>query len=294
MRKLLVTLAIASLVAAVAVAKTQMNEEHPSYTPAAGTAGTYQPPVHQRRAQRPPTQESTTVDKPTSRNPEPDAIRERLDAAMVPYGEAVKLARELFFERKFEDAEVECRRALALAPIINGKPWYGAELPLLGDILLARGSNHDALEAYLRVTTSSKPDDPEHPRPNLGAALAYCRLGNFEMAKKYCPQHDSPKWREVWSNDIRGLEASLLFARASDEDSMENSRGAILYLEPAAKLAPKNWLIARAMGDVLCDLKRYKEAASYFLRAEQQGGKIAYEEHQLAHPEKYLSVPAKR
>ena len=250
MQKLPVAIALASLVVAAAVTKM--------------VAKTPQPETFQG----------------VTANPIPPEITKQMDAALVPYGEAVKKATELLNQGKFVEAEAECRRALTLVLLINGKPWYGEEVPLLGDILLAQGRNQEALDCYLRIVTSSVPDNPEHPHSNIGAALAYCRLGNFKMAKRYFPRNDSPEWHKVWRGGIEAFEASLLYSRAGEESSHSNYRMALFYLKQAEKLAPPNtkWFLADMIGDAMYDLHRYDDAVTYYRRAMELGGaKVSYE-----------------
>lgn len=251
-----------------------MSEKPRNSEPSTSAIGEQRPTVDSTKGQvLPPEAEAMT------KNSIPPAVVKQMNAAAVPRTKARQQARQLLREGQLEKAEVECRRAMALAPLINGQPWYGDELPLLGDILLAQGDNYGALEYYLGMKTSSKTDDPEHPRPNLNAALAYCRLGNFKMAKKYCPDQvlvnlTDDKSLADWpgTSDLRSLEASVLMVRGFNAASSAQHIEALSYLEPASKLAPKNWLIAYAMSQTLRDLKRPEEAALHYKRAVQYGG----------------------
>ncbi len=276
MRLIPVTLVLASVVAA-AVAKTQLNQKHRgSRTATNATAN--RPTMHQSEGQKLSTISLSLSGKDMSRNLLDPKGEKRLTAYLALGNNAMKHARQLLRVGDLEAAEVECRRAMSLAPIFNGKPSYGDELPLLGDILLAQGRNYDALECYLRVVTSSKSDDPEHPRPNLNAALAYCRLSNLKMAKKYCPDQAiaklAPKRWADWpgTSDLRSLEASLLMSHGFNLASSAQHIEALSYLGAASKLAPKNWLIADATAEQLDDLNRRDEAVSYYKLAIQYGG----------------------
>ncbi len=263
MKKLPVVLVIASLAAAVAVATTRTDGNEPSTSATEGRS------MHsnQPQGQKPPAEAQAV-----SKNSIPKDVRKQMEMAMAPYNKAQMAAHRLMREGKVKQAEVECRRAIALAPQVNGKPWDDVEVQLLGDILLEEGRNQEALECYLRRVTSSKPDDPKYPQPNLGAALAYCRLGNFELAKRYYPLANSPKWRKSFPGGDHAFEASLLYSRAGEEDSTANSRGALSYLKQAEKLAPTNWLIAYRISRSLLYLNRPAESDRYYKRAVRFGG----------------------
>lgn len=277
MQKLSIAVALASLVATTAVAKTQQNEKPVGGTPSAPAAVDCQSPVPPPQPQQPPTRPLTGY---RNRSPE---FNEALNKADEPRAEAVRQARKLFDKGDLVGAETWCRRALTLTPLVSGKPWHHEEVPMLGDILMIQGRYEEALECYLSIVADQRrrgnlePDDPDHPTPNIGAALAYCRLGDFEMAKKYFPaavvdaDTASEEMKEYpGSGDIRALEASLLFIRGSQEGSF--SPQALRHFEAAEKLAPDNWMIVNRIGYVLYDLKRYEEAIAYYRREMQLGG----------------------
>lgn len=228
----------------------------------------------------------------------PKRATDRLTAELNRSSAAENRARQLLQSGKLEEAETECRRAMALSPALNGKPWYRDTLQLLGEIKLAQGNTQEALSHFAEAGQGL-----QSPMLKLNTALALCRQGDLQSAKQICPDAEIAKYlkveiaqREDWpgTGDPRSLEATILLVKGLDASYSVQLEEALLHLKAASKLAPKNWIIARVMGNVLLRLKRYKEAASYLLRAEQYGGKISYREHQLAHPEKYLGVPAKR
>jgi len=277
MQKFSIAMALASLVAITSVATAQQDEAPADGTPSVPAAGDHASPVS--APQQPPSPGVRT----RFTTPTQEETDSALDRAFAPSGEATRQARKLFEEGDLVRAEYWCRRALTLVPFISGKPWYGEELPLLGDILMAQGRPEDALECYLnevanqRLHGALKPDDPDHPTRNLNIALAYCRLGNLKMAKKYFPDSfiiteiGSEAWKEYPGNgDIRALEASLLFIRGGQESSFPLRR--LSYFEAAAKLAPKNVMIASQIGDRLYDLNRYEEAIAAYRRAMELGG----------------------
>jgi tetratricopeptide (TPR) repeat protein len=276
MQKLPIAIALASLMTITTVAAAQQNEK-----PAGGTPSEQAAVDHSSPASQP--QQSPPKIPILSKQPEDIEFAKVLHRAFQPSDEARAQADKLFEEGDLVRAEFWCRRALTLLPLFKGKPWYGSEVPLLGDILMAQGRPEEALECYLRdvanqeLDGSTKPADPDHPRPNLNVALACCRLGDLEMAKKYFPdaviaERVSPEWLKESPDigDLRTREASLLWIRGNQESSFPLKR--LRYFEAAAKLAPKNWMIAREIGDRLYDLNRYEKAIAAYRRAMELGG----------------------
>jgi len=223
---------------------------------------------------------STGIVARAFRNPMRREVREHLNVLMTRSRQAEKHARQLLRGGNFAEAEVECRRAMALSPIINGKPWYGNTPQLLGEINLAQGNNQEALVSFLeaRVSTHSLMLD-------LNTALAYCRLGNFGMAKKHYPSQTivnltDGKSLAEWpqGDDLRSLEASILLAQGLDAASSADATGALPYLRAAGKLAPQNWFIAEQTAYALDYLNRRDDAVPYYRRAIELGGdKVSYE-----------------
>lgn len=243
-----------------------------------------------------------------SKNPLSQEDKAILDAAFARPRVPRDNARRLFRQGKLKAAEAECRRAMALAPLINGQPAYIGELTLLGDILLTQGRNREALKCYLGVRTSSIPDNPQKPRPNLNAALAYCRMGNFAMAKKYYPPQTLSSWFSAGippvsqaTTNIRAMEASILLLRGFDLKSCADDEGALPYLQAANKLSPHNWRIIYAIADSLHHLKRREEAIPYYrMLIRLRGAKTDYdvrmrvEMYDLAKKRKQLVGQAQR
>ena len=119
-----------------------MNERHPGDTPSEDAQETE---AREHLAHQPQSIEPRKI-KVVLLKPMDPEVRKRLAAARVPSSEARKRARELFYNGQLEEAEVECRRAIALLPISNGKPEDLGEPSLLGEILVEQGRNQEAIE----------------------------------------------------------------------------------------------------------------------------------------------------
>ena len=79
----------------------------------------------------------------------PPEMREQMKAAAKPSNDAALRALKLFWAGDVTGAEVECRKALALAPKDNGEPVSPIGSQLMGDICLRLGKNREALRWFL-------------------------------------------------------------------------------------------------------------------------------------------------
>ena len=175
-----------------------------------------------------------------------------MNALFVPTDDAEKNARKLFLSGKLIEAEAECRRAVFISPTVNGKPWNTGALQLLGEICLLQKRN----QGGFGVVPRNAYHNTRSTELDLDVALAYCRLGNYDMAMLWysdqvllgnviTPQ-DLPG-----TLNLRSLEASVLLARGGQASGHAAYQEALIYFETAGKLAPHNGLIASMTGEML-------------------------------------------
>lgn len=179
--------------------------------------------------------------------PQSEEGKRALDALLRPSDEAQKRARQLLRDGQLEAAEAECRHALTLSPIFAGKRWSMGALALLGEILLAQKRNEEALDCFIQ----SYEEGPLTVEEKLGAALAYCRLGDFEMAQQFYSNETILRFSVTTkaedlpgTGDLASLEASILLGRAKHAILQHDYKGASRDLKAAGELAPGNAVIA--------------------------------------------------
>jgi len=219
----------------------------------------------------------------------------RAEASMAPSSQAFGRARRLLSEGNLKEAEKQCRLAEALVPPTPGQPRQSWQISfyreLMGDILLEQGRNREALEFYRpRPEKKQNSTDPRSMRylrsrkqDNISAALAYCRLGEFEMAKKQAPdfvkrlqQPSHKSW--PGASDLRSLEASLMLKRGFEKDSHAADSEAVREYLKVLQMFPRNAMAAYRCARTLMSLERYDEALLMFARVVQFGeGKQAKE-----------------
>lgn len=188
-----------------------------------------------------------------------------------------KQARQFLKERRFEEAEKSCYRALALSPKFNGQSMASSTFQLLGDIYHEQGRYHDALDSYFKAR--------QHTRDlqlDLGIALSYLKLGDPENARKFYSEKQvfaerlsdqPPAKRAAYMVQLPGtkttktMEASIYFARGCEKSSYVAMNEAVEDYKKALFLVPRNALIASRCGDALRFLRRRPEAATYWARA---------------------------
>ena len=259
MKKVMLSIVLVVMAIRLAVAQTEQAKSKPvAQNPASGT----QKPMGD-----------------ISRNPmSPEMVRE-IEAAFVPTNEAAKNARKLFLAGKLIEAEAECRRAVFISPTTaNGKPCNTRALQLFGEMCLLQKRNKEALESFLACYHNTRSTELD-----LDVALAYCRLGNYDMAMQWYSDQVLLQNYGITPQDLpgtlnlRSLEASVLLARGGQASGHAAYQEALIYFEAAGKLAPHNGLIASMTGEMLSNMGRHTpEYAPYFRLAAQYGhGRVA-------------------
>lgn len=182
-------------------------------------------------------------------------------------------ARALYASGDLAGAEQASLRSLAAAPIIGGVKQQVPFVPrLLGRIYLAEGQNQKALE-WLRSAYPNTADSGI----DLDVALAYCRLGNYEQARRFYSDQAILQYhvagKDADAQDLPGadspqsLESSILLARGIDAFFEARKNDALADFAAAAILVPQNPLIHYYSGMALLHLGRYAEAAPHFQSA---------------------------
>ena len=163
-----------------------------------------------------------------------------------------EMARELMKQGRLNKAEQETLEGLRLMQPLPDTTGY----QLLGEIYLKGGQNQKALQSF--QTTSRH---TQNTRLGLNAALAYCRMGDYEHARQFNPdplilQHtiggksldraDLPG-----TDNLNDLEASILLARGMDAASTCDFEEAIANYQAASRYASVNPLIHYFWADAL-------------------------------------------
>lgn len=211
----------------------------------------------------------------------PPEMTQRSETRPNPARLAEKRAKELLRLGRLAAAEKECRRAIALTPIGQNRadPGYFRRpaMRLLGEILVRRGRNREAVQAFL--SSCEKPPVRGH---FPGLALAYCRLGDFEKARSlfasqgvlnYIPKEFRNEFAPYLPGvaNLRALEASILLARGVEHSVTADPAQALPEFLAAHKLYPANGFIAQAAGTELMMLDRWDEAEFYLKIAVESG-----------------------
>lgn len=227
----------------------------------------------------------------STKNTGPAKVQKEFNAQLARSSTAENESRQLLKERRFDEAEKACYRALALAPKVKGEPFTTTAKQLLGDIYQAQGRYKDAIDAY--VTSRKYTFDNEET--DLKIALCYLKLGDMENAHKF---YTEKKFFSVErflggtttkqkADDFsmlpgdktpRTMEASLLYTLASERDLHGDTEEANALFKKTLELAPRNALAARYIAWNLDFLGKRDEAVSYWARAAAFGkGYIAEE-----------------
>lgn len=184
--------------------------------------------------------------------------RDRLawERAERPSMDAERRARQLFHEGKLREAEIECRKAVNVAPTFLTRyagrvSLNGSAAILLGEILLQRGKNKEALDVFLSRM-------PHHAGAEVNnyVVITYCRLGKYREARSHYGQPLPSRWSQRHRpdprdlpnlNSLSALEASALMDRGIDLAGSVNLEEALRCFQAAQHLAPKNPVIALLM-----------------------------------------------
>ena len=201
------------------------------------------------------------------------ALKAELERDFKPSTAVEKRARELLKAGQILAAEEECRKAVALSPRIStpstGPVIANSEaVKLLGEIYLREGKNREALKTFLPSLPHTAGSGP-----NLNVVIAYCRLGDFQNAKRYYSDSMIQTVKHEWQSfgglsdaDIPGtrtlatLEASALYSIGLDIRAEARVEEALEYLLAAERLVPKNPLIAHAVAGTYMRLHNPEEA----------------------------------
>jgi tetratricopeptide (TPR) repeat protein len=207
----------------------------------------------------------------------PQAARadmERAQEAWRPARQAVAHARRLFLAEDLGGAESEVRRGLAVTPMTVGPVAETANrnpdaTRLLGRILARQGKYREALPMLLvgqRNVVRSR-DDPD-------IAIAYCRLGDYTNARRYCSGGGimPTLTRSTRSGadlpgtaSLRSLEASALLARGLNALGETRRMHAHEDFLAAERLVPANAFVAYVLGrSFVYDVKNGGEAWKRF------------------------------
>jgi len=198
-----------------------------------------------------------------------------------------KQARALMDQGNLPAAEQQIKQAIAY---YNGLPelhgtgdWYTPRArQTLGDIYLKGGQYQKALAAYGIVGKQTKgAGAPMGPSLNLGVALAYCGLGDYEDARQYYSDKAITQYNfagdTINPSDMPGtdspqsLEASIYLARGIDFYVHEMNAHAADDFAAAGKLTPNNPLLNYYWGDALDRLNRPQEAIPHAQIAAERG-----------------------
>lgn len=203
--------------------------------------------------------------------------RAEYDALFAESRHRLSEARSLYASGNLLGAEQACLASMAATPIIGGQKQPAPFVPrLLGRIYLAEGQNQKALE-WFRSTYSNTVDSSI----DLDVALAYCRLGNYEQARRFYSDQAILQYhvagKDADAQDLPGadspqsLESSILLARGIDAFFEARKNDALADFAAAAILVPQNPLIHYYSGMALLHLGRYAEAALHFQSAASSG-----------------------
>jgi tetratricopeptide (TPR) repeat protein len=184
-------------------------------------------------------------------------IKAALERENTPYRNAQKLLRE----GNLTAAEAECHKAIAAIVKFHRRPWDKRSIRLLGEIYLAQGRTQEALLEFLNS------HNPRGPQTDFPLSLAYCRLGDYERAKRYFSDRYILESNSLLTpsdlpgmQDIKSLQASNHLARGMILASKGDAREAVKEFAVAEQLAPKNPAIAVLYALSLSFINRREEA----------------------------------
>lgn len=181
------------------------------------------------------------------------SVTDRLEREAKPSYDALRRARRLLEAGDVAAAEAECRQAVQLSRRIGsstgGVPTNAGAAQLLGEIYLREGKNREALQMFL----------PRLPYDvggglNVNIAITYCRLGDYQRAKRFYSDQALVKMMpgvspldRPGSRSLASLEASALIARGADASAERRYRDALLDFLTAERLVPRNPLVAYSL-----------------------------------------------
>lgn len=229
----------------------------------------------------------------------PAQVQKEFNAQFARSSVAENEARQLLKERRLDEAEKACYRALALCPQVNGEPINIAAQQMLGDVYQAEGRYKEAIEVY---QTSCK-HSFNNEETELKIALCYLRLGDMDNAHKFYTEkkfYSTERFlggttAKEKADDFsmlpgdktpKTMEASLLYTLGAERNLYGYSEEANALYKKTLELAPRNALAARYIAWNLDFLGKRDEAVPYWARAAVFGkgyiaeqGKIALNDH---------------
>lgn len=208
-------------------------------------------------------------------------------AIMSKGNDMEKQARALMDQGNLPAAEQQIKQAISYyegLPELHGDGYMYTPRArqTLGDIYLKGGQYQKALAAYGIVGKQTRgAGAPMGPSLNLGVALAYCGLGDYEDARQYYSDKAITQYsfggKKVGPSDLPGtdspqtLKASILLARGIDFYFHEMNAHAAEDFAAAGKLTPDNPLLNYYWGDALDRLNRPQEAIPHAQIAAERG-----------------------
>lgn len=203
----------------------------------------------------------------------PPEVEAQEAARLVPGTQMMQQARSLMRAGDLSGAERVCLEAV---DVFQGTPSVASAQQLLGEIYLAGGQNEKALRSFHAGNQYT-----QNPTLSLDVALAYCRLGNYEQARRFYSDQAILQYhvagKDINPQDLPGtdspqsLEASILLARGIDAFFEARKDDALADFATAAHLGEENPLIHYYNGMALLHQGRYAEAAPHFQAAASSG-----------------------
>jgi tetratricopeptide (TPR) repeat protein len=177
------------------------------------------------------------------------ATSDRLSAKLKPSNDLEDQARALYHAGNIREAEKVCAEAIRASVRVDDKVWNTSALQLMGEILIRRGRNREAIPYLEQSFNFGSVDVNSH----LDLAIAYCRLKSYRKALEHYsdrtvlePIEDSLPYLAGFlpgTRSQRSLEASALLARGQQDYYHHDSEGTLRYLFEADKLVPGNKLV---------------------------------------------------
>jgi hypothetical protein len=193
-------------------------------------------------------------------------------AAWKPAREAERRANQLLLAGDLKGAEAEARRALSLmpapvGPLANTANRSPYATQLLGRILVRQGKYREGLPMLLvgHANVVGTGEDPD-------IAIAYCRLGDYMNAKRFCSGFISRRLRNTpaaadlpGTRTLANLEASALLRRGLNALGEGRPKEANADFIAAERVTPKNVFVAYTLGrSFVYDMQNGREAWKRF------------------------------